>query len=130
PDGSGLPFTTKPERQKRLAKVPRLASTRIFLYGATSGDAAAFAVEDNIDLIGSGEDSAWEDFEVSFTATAGQAGESLVIGLGAGSNIANGAGGFNSNVAFDNVRLEAVPEPGSLALLALGGLFMSRRRRN
>ncbi|MBX2850282.1 MAG: PEP-CTERM sorting domain-containing protein [Phycisphaeraceae bacterium] len=102
---------------------------RIFLYGATTGDTAAFAVTDNIDLIGAGDDSAWADFEVSFTATAGQAGESLVIGLGSGSNIANGGTGFNSNVAFDNVRLEAVPEPGSLALLGLGGLCVLHRRR-
>lgn len=32
-------------------------------------------------------------------------------------------------VNYDQVTLQTVPEPTSLALLALGGLFMSRRRR-
>lgn len=40
-------------------------------------------------------------------------------------------GGFPSQVAFDNVSLEytPIPEPTSLALLALGGACMFRRRR-
>ena len=37
--------------------------------------------------------------------------------------------GVLQDVQYDQVTLQTVPEPTSLALLALGGLFMSRRRR-
>ena len=37
--------------------------------------------------------------------------------------------GALQDVQYDQVTLQTVPEPTSLALLALGGLFMSRRRR-
>ena len=88
---------------------------RIFLYGSTTGDAAPFALLDNIDPIPdanitAGDDSIWIDYQVSFTATAAQAGQSLVIGLGAGSNIGNG-GAVTANVNFDNVRLHAATIP-------------------
>ena len=36
---------------------------------------------------------------------------------------------FGSTMAFDNLQIVAVPEPGSLALLGLGGLCLLRRRR-
>jgi hypothetical protein len=40
-------------------------------------------------------------------------------------------GGFISTEGIDNVRVSAVPEPGSLALLGLGlaGLAFARKRR-
>lgn len=44
----------------------------------------------------------------------------------------DGAGGTNYRFTqgnFDNVRLEFVPEPAAAALLGIGGLFVSRRRR-
>lgn len=37
--------------------------------------------------------------------------------------------GVLQDVQYDQVTLQTVPEPTSLALLALGGLFMPRRRR-
>jgi hypothetical protein len=45
-------------------------------------------------------------------------------------NIAIGSGLTNANTAayFDNIRLEVVPEPATIGLLALGGLFLRRRQ--
>jgi hypothetical protein len=42
---------------------------------------------------------------------------------------AGGGTGQTTNFYFDNVRLDVVPEPGSLALLGLGGLTLVVRRR-
>jgi len=39
------------------------------------------------------------------------------------------AGGSSPQAALDNIVLTAVPEPGSLALMGLGGLCILRRRR-
>jgi hypothetical protein len=43
----------------------------------------------------------------------------------------NAADGGGRDQIFDNIRItyDAVPEPGSLALLGLGGLLIARRRR-
>jgi hypothetical protein len=94
--------------QDNFAGVVNIA--RIFLYGSTTGETSPFALLDNIDPINAGA-SAWVDYTISFTATAAQAGQSLVIGLGAGSNIANGSASFNTNTSFDNVRLNATTIP-------------------
>lgn len=40
-----------------------------------------------------------------------------------------GIGGGIANGDFDSFELSQVPEPGSLALVALGGLFLASRRR-
>ena len=42
----------------------------------------------------------------------------------------DGSGAFGDKVTFDDIVITGiVPEPGSLALLALGGLMIARRRR-
>lgn len=41
----------------------------------------------------------------------------------------NGVPGPNDFAGLSEVRFDAVPEPGSLALLTLGGLLIARRRR-
>ena len=43
--------------------------------------------------------------------------------------LAAGAAGTGALIPTANVRTDVVPEPSSLALLALGGLLMARRRR-
>lgn len=40
-----------------------------------------------------------------------------------------GFGSVNDVILFDNVNFNQIPEPGSLALLGLGGLLFTRRRR-
>lgn len=58
---------------------------------------------------------------LTYTALAGDPliGESITIRLG----------GPGSQCNFDNVRLNGVPTPASLALIGLGGLVAARRRR-
>lgn len=43
-----------------------------------------------------------------------------------GSNLSSTSGG----AWYDNVSVQAVPEPGTMAVLALGGAALARRRRN
>lgn len=57
-----------------------------------------------------------------------------VFNSGAGGNLEiriafDSADGSNPFVGIDNVSITDVPEPGSLALLGLGGLALLRRRR-
>ena len=93
----------------------------ISLYGSDAGFGTALVENAGI---APPQNGTLFDQTVMFTATAGQAtGQTLGIAL-------TGSGG--TQVRFDNVRLDAtaVPEPGAMALLGLGGLgFLTRRRR-
>jgi hypothetical protein len=62
---------------------------------------------------------------VTSTATGAAIGQELLVGLG------SGAEGGDNDIWFDNFTADAspVPEPGSLALIGLGGLALLRRRR-
>lgn len=65
----------------------------------------------------------WEANSVSYTTGAAGAEIGNAIGISFWSS---------GNVYFDDASVDAtpIPEPGSLALLAMGGLAMLRRRRN
>ena len=67
-----------------------------------------------------------ETLDVSYVADGTYAGQRLAIILG---EIAGTSGGTR-HIGFDNLSVDVVPEPGSLALMGLGGLCMLRRRRS
>lgn len=90
-------------------------------YGSTGGENILLTLEASNQP--AQVDGGWVEWSGTFTTGAAPAGvgQALRIELTNGTNV-----GW-----FDNVRLDAspVPEPGSLALLGLGGLALLRRRR-
>lgn len=89
-------------------------------YGSTGGDNILLTLEANTQPVQ--VDGGWVEWSGTFTTGATPVGEGQVLRI----ELTNG-----TNVGwFDNVRLDAspVPEPGSLALLGLGGLALLRRR--
>ena len=90
----------------------------IWLFGSDAGFGTALAETTGI---APPQNGTLFDQTVMFTATAGQAtGQTIGIALGATTG---------TQVRFDNVRLDAIPEPSSFALLGLGGLALVLRRR-
>ena len=77
---------------------------------------------------GDGESYSWIEYTVDYTVGAGDPaiGKNLGFSYVNTSNIAEDWGSW---AGVDNVRLEFIPEPCSLALFALGTLTLLRRKR-
>jgi len=62
----------------------------------------------------------WQQVSLAYTATAADAGKKIGIKMWS-----------NDEVSFDDVTLDAVPEPATMALLGLGGLslVLGRKRK-
>ncbi|MFI4860818.1 MAG: PEP-CTERM sorting domain-containing protein [Phycisphaerales bacterium JB063] len=88
--------------------------------GISAGEYTIFATADGI------TDDTWQSFAgVSAVGTADALGNELLVGWGP--NLAADP----DDIWFDqaSASVDVVPEPGSLALLGLGGLALIRRRR-
>ena len=85
-------------------------------------DASGTEISEDIEYFAATSD--WTQITGSaFTAPAGTDSVTMVVGM------ESWAGGLmGSTVAFDNVALDIIPEPMSIALLGLGGLFLRRRK--
>jgi hypothetical protein len=92
--------------------------TSASMLASTSGTIAA----------GDAGHGVWTDFQVVYTATAADDGVGIRIRLKNIEEYLDG-GAYDSAVAFDNVRLDVVPEPATMSLLGIGGLLALVRRK-
>ncbi|MEM8733101.1 MAG: PEP-CTERM sorting domain-containing protein [Planctomycetota bacterium] len=97
-------------------------ATAFFKVIKTSDSSFQQLAIDSIDTTAIGTD--WSGGQLQLTIDPTWVGETLQIGF---TNTAQDFEG--SGVFYDNISVSAVPEPGSAALLALGGLFTFARRR-
>lgn len=106
---TGLSIGTEYSIQTAMVDIRGCCSGRTKFLGDTDGgtDSATFARGDNVSFIG--------------TFTADATSQSLTVNVGAGST--------DPGLSYYVLSEGVVPEPSSLALLGLSGLFVARRRR-
>lgn len=148
PDADGITDTQVSIHQKTGALFQ--AGTD-YTFTLAIGNAVTFAADDSASLIlsvgsvdGNGDFQAADTGNTVFASQLVNDGSGLLtdfsVTLGAddiapellGENVAIQIlqdGGLGGGFNFDNARLSSVPEPTSLALLAMGGLLTTRRRR-
>ncbi len=124
---------------------------RVILFDGSGANPSWVAFDNIVDDSGSAIGNSSVEGWHTYTVTVGANSVDFTLDLNSDGNInatasvaaVAGAGGFNAirlggpsdlssaggGAHFDNILLETVPEPGSLALLGLGGLAVLRRRR-
>ncbi len=93
-------------------------------------DGAAVQVLGSVEHVDSAAIPAgWDQVSGTLTAnaTVGAVGKNLYVSFAAGSSSWNGTSA--QRIGIDNVVIEAIPEPATLALLGVGGLLSLKRRR-
>lgn len=111
-----------------------LASGAAYWAGITDNDHSLGGTWDTVKTMGTNAavNGDWTLVKLNYTtpASGGPVGSQIVL-VFAGGLLGNTVGNEDYVVLYDAVSLETspVPEPATLGLLALGGLFVLRRRR-
>ena len=113
----GVDYTLKVDLSADQNNFSNIETVTIRLYDASVGIASVLA---EITPNGPTTTTWLTDQTVNYTATASDSGKNIGVYL---------AVSAGTQAEWDNVRLEAIPEPGAPLLGALGVLLLLRRRR-
>ena len=126
PDGSTFAFSNGPTISQTVGTV---AAGDVYTLQVDIGDRVGFPVTGSIDLLINGNTYTgtgtaptagnFSNYIATYTGTTADAGQAIVIELQSS----------GAQAGFDNVRLDAVPEPASFLLIGPALLFLGLRRR-